>query len=321
MSIEFRCSACDQLLRTGDDTAGKKTRCPSCGEIMGVPSASTTGELGSAEQGSGAESQTPGSLFADQGAASGGIRDPYSTPDTSGESNNPYQTPSPVEKPVKEKIDEGVDEFSLGPQNIQFGPTFSRAWEMCTNDITPVLLFGLIVFGVSIGINFATQIIFVPANIAIQVAGNEITLVIISQIIQYIVSIFAQSFITLLSINFGLAFIRQHDAPLDKVFINIGPKIFPLFGFQIILMLIILATAVVAFGVPVAFAISEVPIGVLISVITLSIPGIIFIVYTGLRYMLTNYLIVDQDMSVLDAMKRSSQLMGGHKMTSLLIML
>jgi len=36
--------------------------------------------------------------------------------------------------------------------------------------------------------------------------------------------------------------------------------------------------------------------------------------------MLTNYLIVDQDMSVLDAMKRSSQLMVGNKMTSLLIM-
>ncbi|HVA47553.1 MAG TPA: YIP1 family protein [Pirellulales bacterium] len=37
MSIEFLCSACGKLLRTGDDAAGKKARCPSCGAVQGVP--------------------------------------------------------------------------------------------------------------------------------------------------------------------------------------------------------------------------------------------------------------------------------------------
>lgn len=37
MPIEFRCDSCQHLLRTGDDTAGKKARCPKCGNIQTVP--------------------------------------------------------------------------------------------------------------------------------------------------------------------------------------------------------------------------------------------------------------------------------------------
>jgi phage FluMu protein Com len=39
MSIEFRCSQCDQLLRVPDDSAGKNARCPKCQALMIVPSA------------------------------------------------------------------------------------------------------------------------------------------------------------------------------------------------------------------------------------------------------------------------------------------
>ncbi len=34
MSIEFRCEQCQFLLRTGDDSVGKKARCPQCGNIQ-----------------------------------------------------------------------------------------------------------------------------------------------------------------------------------------------------------------------------------------------------------------------------------------------
>ena len=37
MPIEFRCVRCDKLLRTGDDTAGRQAKCPSCGETVTVP--------------------------------------------------------------------------------------------------------------------------------------------------------------------------------------------------------------------------------------------------------------------------------------------
>ena len=37
MAIEFRCKECDNLLRTPDEAAGKKARCPSCKSIQEVP--------------------------------------------------------------------------------------------------------------------------------------------------------------------------------------------------------------------------------------------------------------------------------------------
>jgi len=37
MPIEFRCTKCGKLLRTGDDAAGQQAKCPACGELMSVP--------------------------------------------------------------------------------------------------------------------------------------------------------------------------------------------------------------------------------------------------------------------------------------------
>ena len=37
MAIEFRCSQCGRLLRTGDDTAGRMAQCPECGSQTPVP--------------------------------------------------------------------------------------------------------------------------------------------------------------------------------------------------------------------------------------------------------------------------------------------
>jgi len=38
MPIEFRCTQCQKLLRTQDDTAGKQAKCPTCGTIQLIPS-------------------------------------------------------------------------------------------------------------------------------------------------------------------------------------------------------------------------------------------------------------------------------------------
>ena len=40
MPIEFRCTQCQQMLRTPDDTAGQDARCPQCGAISPVPAES-----------------------------------------------------------------------------------------------------------------------------------------------------------------------------------------------------------------------------------------------------------------------------------------
>ena len=37
MPIEFRCTQCQKLLRTQDDTAGKQAKCPICGTLVQIP--------------------------------------------------------------------------------------------------------------------------------------------------------------------------------------------------------------------------------------------------------------------------------------------
>ena len=39
MAIEFRCPACDKLLKTPDDSAGRQAKCPNCGGVATVPTA------------------------------------------------------------------------------------------------------------------------------------------------------------------------------------------------------------------------------------------------------------------------------------------
>src|SRR5262249_55207946 len=37
MSIFFSCNSCDNKLRVSDDKAGKKAKCPRCGEVVTIP--------------------------------------------------------------------------------------------------------------------------------------------------------------------------------------------------------------------------------------------------------------------------------------------
>ncbi len=80
MAIEFRCTECQKLLRTGDDTAGKQAKCPECGSLMAVPSASETPR----EIPPPPPPETPGSPFSAPGPE----------PSSAGDPENPYQSPT-----------------------------------------------------------------------------------------------------------------------------------------------------------------------------------------------------------------------------------
>lgn len=46
MTIEFSCSHCDKVLKTSDDKAGRRAKCPQCGEPITVPAAETPADDG-----------------------------------------------------------------------------------------------------------------------------------------------------------------------------------------------------------------------------------------------------------------------------------
>jgi phage FluMu protein Com len=135
MPIEFRCSQCGKLLRTGDNTAGKQAKCPSCGSIQPIPMASQGAApapvafppLPSGMPPSGVRDNP----FAAQPAPPGS---PFGNSPPAVETMNPYQSPT------------GPSAFFVPPGSGAFQPTridasdiidrtwriFKANWLMCT---------------------------------------------------------------------------------------------------------------------------------------------------------------------------------------------
>ena len=94
MPIEFRCNECDHLLRTPDEAAGKKARCPSCQNIQDVPGGQTP------------LAETPASNPLPPVAAptQPPVANPVSTQSNpfAGAPSNPYATPTGENAPARE---------------------------------------------------------------------------------------------------------------------------------------------------------------------------------------------------------------------------
>jgi hypothetical protein len=73
VTIEFRCSNCQRLLRTPDDTAGRQAQCPECGALTNVP--------------------MPGQQQPESPAGEG-APSPFGPPPAGDQPENPYQSPA-----------------------------------------------------------------------------------------------------------------------------------------------------------------------------------------------------------------------------------
>jgi phage FluMu protein Com len=138
MAIEFRCSQCNKLLRTGDDTVGKKAKCPECGAVMTIPEATAIGA---------------GSPFAAGGAP------PSFPPDT----GNPYQSPSSY---APGGPGESGPPMSKG--TLDFNDVFSRTWTIFKEQwgmcVVVFLLFTVIRFVFNLVVNNGAQFLGAAAH-------------------------------------------------------------------------------------------------------------------------------------------------------------
>jgi hypothetical protein len=144
MPIEFRCTNCQRLLRTADDTAGKQTQCPECGTIVAIP-----GPLAvvpeAAAYGAPAVGP-PGGAAASAGAASGS---PFARSASTSPSDHPFASPAA-----------GYGWRSLGevpqivrdyrPSVIDLGDVLSRSWRIYLDHFAECFLATLIDFAVAI---------------------------------------------------------------------------------------------------------------------------------------------------------------------------
>ena len=175
MPIEFRCSGCNKLLRTPDESAGKKARCPDCGTIVDVPAAGTgetgTGATPSSESPSGAPAPganpfgpavpgpnappPPSSEFQDNPFSDAG-RGPGSTRPMG---ENPYAAPRMAPPPVS-----ALAGAALEHRKVTLEQLLTTTWEV----FKPQLGLGIVLGLVMMGLGGAVSIVSTPINLGLK---------------------------------------------------------------------------------------------------------------------------------------------------------
>lgn len=111
MPIEFRCTGCQKLLRTKDDSAGKQARCPECGTLLAVPEKPAAAIPPAATP---AASVSPPATRTNDQATPTVSDNPYLSPQTSYADDSPTTTPSE----------------ELRPTAMDVGETLLRTWRI-----------------------------------------------------------------------------------------------------------------------------------------------------------------------------------------------
>lgn len=144
MPIEFRCDQCGKLLRTGDETAGKQAKCPSCGTVQPIPT-----PLSSTHPPAGPQGSPPaGSPF-----AAGGAPPLVPAPDAE---VNPYQSPlAPTTLDYRPGAPPTAGGFEPAP--IDAGDILNRTWEIFKSQVWMCTLAGAAVWLCSIIFSFAVS--------------------------------------------------------------------------------------------------------------------------------------------------------------------
>lgn len=141
MPIEFRCTQCNKLLRTPDETAGKQAKCPQCGAIVSVPAP----EAPSQGPPPPADSQSP---FGPSSAPAG---QPAGPPD----SENPYQSPPSYAT--------APSPFAAASQiqhtYAEFGDVFGRSWAIFKDQMGMCLGVVLLAWVINMGVGLAAGMI------------------------------------------------------------------------------------------------------------------------------------------------------------------
>ena len=286
MPVEFPCPECNQLLRTPDESAGQKAKCPMCSAVVDVPMETAPTQ----------ETAPP--------------PPPSFTPPPTPSSDNPYAAPN-AGPPKTTLTDFGVE---LTPSIIDFGTILNRSWTIFTSNFGILLLFGVVL----IAIGFVGNFVGMPFAILPVLAPDNVAVMIVAQILQQVAGLVVGAAVMAVAIKFIMAFLRGHNEPFSAAF-QIWPVVLPSMGVQLLLMLFILVLAAGVIGIPagIAFLVTQQPEPATIAAFI----GMMFFIpiYFAvlLRYALTQFLVVDQGQGVMESLRESARFTAGNKMTIL----
>lgn len=336
MSIEFRCTSCQKLLRTPDETAGKQAKCPECGTIVPIPESSTTGyDVAPSEIG---PSTAPGgsSPGASPTGAPGQGSNPFRVPPPgaaptgaeAGEARetwNPYQAPGGTGAGLSYEHLPG--EHELGHRRIRVGDVLETTWRVYRANPGPSIIAMLAAGAIYVGVMlfFWIVLIGVMAAGAGGAPGNEI-------LVFGLQMIFGLGFsILMLWLFLGLAayyiaLVRGERPELGMVFAG-GSHLLPALGASVLLYI----------GVNILTFAVACPLGILVAMLTgfaagggndptggivammVVIYGTVFLIYAlvGMFFGQYGFLIVDRNAGAIQSLTESVQIMRGNKLAYL----
>ena len=292
MTIEFSCSHCDKVLKTSDDKAGRRAKCPQCGEAVTVPAPTTDvsaddgfGEFDAPvpEESSFLGEQT---VSEEQSFLAGGQQ----VCPMCGES-----VPAGAAKcdycGETLKASSGSGRGGWEPRIFSINETFSRAWELYKANLGMViaipLVAGSIYFVASMVIGIFMQII---QTAVLQGGGGGDGAMVAAVILGLM-----QNFMT-----YCVMFYFQLGG--QRVFLQLArgenPEFNELFSGGPFLGRMILCSIVYGLVVTLGF-------------IALIIPGIIL----SLMFWPYSFILIDRDLPGIDSFTKAKEVMAGNKLT------
>jgi hypothetical protein len=288
MTIEFRCTNCDKLLRTPAGTEGKQAKCPDCGALMEIPAGTAfSPPPREPEFRSSVPESTPQPPDPRPRDAQFPPREPGFAPGPAAprESGNPFQSPS-----LRSMEPEyGAAPRGFHPTRIEFGATVEYAWQVFKNNLGLLLGAGAITFGVSMGIGF----VFLIFNVIVLGFGpgaeDQALKQAAVQFVENMISIVVQNFLYLGLARITLNLARRESASIGDLF-SAGGYLLPVIAINIVLGICVF-------------------LGALLCIV----PG----VWIGLTFCLFWYMILDQNVGMIDSLKYSARATRGNKLVLL----
>jgi hypothetical protein len=302
MPVEFRCPSCSKLLRTPDESAGKKAKCPQCGTIVDVP-ASSSGLPGM---------DRPLAPIPPIGPLGGATKKADESPFGSGSPTNPYASPAPDFS----VLSAGTQRGGLTPTKISFDRILQAVWEVYRPQLGPMALFGLVLLLAYVGLQIISNVIAIPIQ-----ATNEPVLIYGFQVINTVVGMLVQAWLNVGAVLYMLKVARQQQATLNE-FGAAGPFVVRAFLVQVVITLAVLGIAAVCLGPAgiVYLATRETaPAGV--ALIVGFIPFFALLIYVTYRWLLAIMFVVDCNMGVMESLSNSTHFMVGNKLIVFVILL
>lgn len=205
MPIEFRCTQCNRLLRTGDETAGKKAKCPECGAIVTIPAPGAPAEA--AGPPAGADAPSPFAPIEPPPSAAATPFGPGAAPDA----ENPYASPADYTLGAPAYT---AAPGAIVPTRIDAGDVLGRAWTIYKDQML-MCIGGVLIVGI---LNWLVgQIVNVGSTVVGELAGEQEVALAFSMLGSFAAQLFA------LWLNIGLKLLllniaRGRTASLGHLF-------------------------------------------------------------------------------------------------------